>query len=88
MTPPMDLPPPPPAIHAPLPARTVQSATPLNSMNVRTLHRLQAATSFDPINRSNSLLTHYRYMHVKHWKGKKHKSKASRSNKRKAARKR
>lgn len=81
----MDLPPPPPAIHAPVPARTVNSSTPL-SMNSRTVNVLEDTTRFSPYNRQPGMFMHFRYMHTKHHKGAKHRSIKNRSNKRKAAR--
>ena len=83
----MDLPPPPPAIHAPVPGQAVRTASPF-AMNARTITQRVHATSFDPINYlQGGYFNHFRYMHTKHHKGSKHKSHASRSNKRKAARK-
>lgn len=82
----MDLPPPPPAIHAPVPARTVQNASPFSMMNARSVHMLTRSTSFDPVNDLQRVFSHFRYVHTRHWKGAKHKSQKARSNKRKAAR--
>jgi hypothetical protein len=86
MCPPADLPPPPPAIHAPVPARTVQNTVPLNAMNARTIQVLNSATARSPIDKQPGVFTHFRYMHIKHHRGTKHKSQKARSNKRKAAR--
>lgn len=79
----MDLPPPPPAIHAPVPAQQVQNA--MNSMPMRSVDRLINDTRRTLMEKHPDFA--FRWLHVKHWKGRKHRSQATRSSKRKAARK-
>lgn len=81
MTPPVPLPPPPPAIHAPVPQVQTPVTNPVHSSAQQVLQMLR------PYGGSPLLQSGGRWLHVKHWKGRKHSSHASRSAKRKAARK-
>ena len=56
-------------------------------MSARTIQVLTSQTAFTELNRHPDVFMHFRYMHIKHHSGRKHKSQATRSNKRKAARK-
>lgn len=83
MTPPIDLPPPPPAIHAPVPHQVAQSTSaPITTQAQPITNIYRRLPHYTTLNRENK----GRWWHVKHWKGAKHKSQRSRSNKRKAAR--
>lgn len=82
---PLDLPPQPPAIHAPVPGQQVQNSTSMQAHSHRTVQTLVNATrgSYDP----KHPWFHFRWWHVKRWHGKRSASLKSRGNKRKAARK-
>ncbi len=84
MTPLPAVPPPPPAIHAPIPVQITRNASPFSAQSGQTVQQRINATNFDG-NSLNAFLAHGRYMHIKHWKGKPSKSQRSRSNRRKAA---
>ena len=78
----MDLPPPPPAIHAPVPGQQVANA--MQSLPFRSVQRLVAETTKTLMEKHPGFA--FRWLHIKHHKGRKHKSQSTRSNKRKAAR--
>ena len=77
----MDLPPPPPAIHAPLPALQTQAATSIGVQG-QTITMVNHYPHISTLAKENT----GRWWHTKHHRGAKHKSQKSRSNKRKAAR--
>jgi hypothetical protein len=79
------VPPPPPAIHAPIPVQQVQNAA---SMPARSVAQQVRLSDFVPVNDlQGGLFNHFRWQHTKHWKGARIKSIKQRTGKAKASRK-
>lgn len=83
--PPLDLPPQPPAIHAPVPAQQVQASTSMNSAPSQVIRTASLGMLGRPYGRVKE--NRGRWWHVKRWHGKRSASIKARGNKRKAARK-